>query len=735
MEGFVKPSIKIMQSRRHGFQTGFIERTFHAAAVVAAFCLIRAEAAPVAVKSGVMVGEGIARFVPEGHDPAKNPSFSIAREPKATGKLPDGWRLRPEFDLTEIKAAASLSVPEGTSLYGGGEVTGPLLRNGKSITLWNTDTGAYGVDQGRRLYQSHPWVMGVRRDGTSFGVIFDSSWKATLTTNSDRIDFKTEGALFRVFVIDRESPQAVLKGLADLTGTMQLPPRWALGYQQCRFSYSPESKVREIADTFRAKRIPCDVIWMDIDYMDGYRVFTFHPQAFPDPAKLNRELKGKGFHSVWMIDPGVKVDTNYEIYKSGTKADAWVKTADGREFHGDVWPGPCAFPDYTRPETRKWWAGLYKDFMAKGVDGVWNDMNEPAISKTPNGTMPEDNPHRGGGGLPPGPHLLYHNVYGRLMVEATRDGILAANPNKRPFVLSRANFLGGQRFAATWTGDNYSSWDHLKLSVPMSLTLGLSGQPFNGPDIGGFLGDASAELWGNWIGVGSLFPFARGHACAGTNAKEPWAFGKEVEDAARIALERRYRLLPYLYTRFAESSMNGLPIMRPVFFADPKDPALRSEEQAFLLGGDLLVVPKWAANPSLPKGIWEPVSLIEGDGGTYQAGLRIRGGSIVPMGKVTQHTNENPLEELTLLVCLDGKGQAEGNLYWDEGDGWAYQSGGFTMQRFIARRNGDTVTVKLGNQTGRRTGFIPSKVKIEVITPQGLRTGSGSLESGVSIRL
>ncbi len=708
-----------------------------AGAILAVLWGAQVYAEPVPIKYATIVGERIAGFSPEGFNPKLTPSLSLVKEPMSIGPLPDEWKLKPEFEINDGKASASLTVSAGTSLYGGGEVTGPLLRNGQSITLWNTDTGAYSVDNGKRLYQSHPWVMGVRPDGSSFGVIFDSSWKATLTTSSDRIDFDTDGALFRVFVIDRESPEAVMRGLAEMTGTMPLPPRWALGYQQCRFSYAPEAKVREIADTFREKKIPCDVIWMDIDYMDGFRIFTFNPDGFPNPKKLNRYLHDLGYHSVWMIDPGVKVDSDYDVYRSGSRKDVWVKTAGGEEYHGDTWPGACAFPDFTSPDVRKWWGGLYKDFMAQGVDGVWNDMNEPAIFGTQpgplSGTMPVDNVHRGGGDLPSGPHLLYHNAYGRLMVEATREGIMAANPDRRPFVLSRSNFLGGQRFAATWTGDNYSSWDHLKLSVPMSLTLGLSGQPFNGPDIGGFLGDATGDLWANWIGIGAFFPFARGHACAGTNQKEPWAFGQEVEDAARIAIERRYRLLPYLYSLFEESSRTGDPVMRPVFFADPKDADLRSEEQAFLLGGDLLVIPPWAENPALPRGIWRNVSLVDGDDGKYQAHLKIRGGSIVPAGKIVQNTGENSLDPLTLLVSLDDGGHATGDLYWDSGDGFGYESGDYGRWRFIAQRDGTKVTVKLDKSAGKRT--VPPVANIEVITPDGVHRGSGSLTSGVTISL
>ena len=247
-----------------------------------------------------------------------------------------------------------MDIPEGTSLYGTGEVTGPLLRNGKTIKLWNTDSGAYGVDGGTRLYQSHPWVMGVRADGTAFGVLFDTSYKAELTTGDRRIELKSEGELFRVFVIDRPTPQEVVKGLAELTGTMPMIPRWALGYQQCRFSYSPDRRVVEIADTFRVKRIPCDAIWMDIDYMEGYRIFTFNQKGFPNPAAVNRDLKMRGFHSTWMIDPGAKKDDNYFVYQSGTEKDMWVKDAQGNVFYGDAWPGSCAFPDFTAPEVRHW---------------------------------------------------------------------------------------------------------------------------------------------------------------------------------------------------------------------------------------------------------------------------------------------------------------------------------------------------------------------------------------------
>lgn len=691
----------------------------------------------VKMEKEVIVGDGIAKFVPKGFNLSQMPSFALKAEPQEKGMLPSNWQLYPIVEKKKGHASAYLDVPQGTSLYGGGEVTGPLLRNGQSIKLWNTDSGAYSVDNGKRLYQSHPWVMGVRPDGTSFGILFDTPYKAELTTTDERINFETEGELFRIFVIDRESPQAVIKGLAELIGTMPMVPRWALGYQQCRFSYTPASRVIEVADTFRIKRIPCDVMWMDIDYMDGYRIFTFNPQTFPDPAALNRDLHIRGFHSAWMIDPGAKVDSTYFVYKSGTANDVWVKTAQGKEFHGDAWPGACAFPDFTQPKTVRWWADLYKDFLDKGVDGVWNDVNEPQISNTPTGTMPEDNKHLGGDKIPAGPHLKYHNVYGYLMVKASREGIMKARPQNRPFILTRSNFWGGQRFAATWTGDNASWESHMTMSVSMILTLGLSGQPFSGADVGGFLFNPDADLFGRWMALGAFYPFSRGHACAGTINKEPWAFGQKVEDVSRMALERRYVLLPYYYTLLHEASETGMPIMRPVFFADPKDTLLRAEEQAFLIGENLLVVPEWAQNPALPKGIWRNLSLIPGDDkDSYQAKLKIRGGAIIPTGKIIQNTNEKSLDPLTLLVCLDEKGEAHGTLYWDEGDNWSFKDGNYSFQHFTAIRTADNkVQVKITQKKGKYITENNDMAIVKIITDKGIYQASGNLVEGIEVQL
>jgi len=696
---------------------------------------INAGAAEVAIASEALVGNGIVEFVPEKFDITVTPMLILSHQPGKIGEKPAAWNLVPKYETTDRGVQATVAVPDGTSLYGGGEVTGPLLRNGQKIKMWNTDTGMYLVDNGSRLYQTHPWVMGVRPDGTAFGVLFDTFHKAELLTADDKIEFVAEGTPYKTYVIDRESPREVLKGLAELTGTIEMPPRWAVGYHQCRFSYVPESRAREVADTFRKKSIPCDVMWFDINYMDGFRIFTINKDEFADPKAFNAYLHDNGFKSVYMIDPGVKVDDNYFVYTSGKANDVFVKDAYGNEFHGKVWPGDCAFPDYTRPETRKWWGGLYKDFLATGIDGVWNDMNEPSVFDGPGGTIPESCIHRGGKDLPAGRHSMWHNAYGRLMVEASRDGILAANPDKRPFLLSRSNILGGQRYAAMWTGDNAASYDHMKLSVPMSLTLGLSGQPFNGPDIGGFAGNTDGDLFGNWIGFGAFFPFSRGHASCDTNDKEPWAFGKEVEKESRMALERRYRLIPYIYTAFHTAHTDGQPVMAPVFMADPTDLSIRGEEQAFLIGTDLLVIPAFAQNPALPKGIWEKLSLVKGDTkGKYQAELRVRGGSIIPAGRVVQNLNENSFEPLTLIVCPDENGNASGSLYWDEGDGWSFREGNYKKINFTARRNGRNIEVSVADSEGNYPLEI-GKVNVEVLTNGKTLRSSGTLNSPITVKI
>ena len=678
-----------------------------------------------AQERAALISDHVAVFYPPDFNAKGNlPSFALLKEPVEKGPLPEDWAVNVAFSNAFGKTMAYIKLDPGTDLYGTGESTGTLLKNSTTHIFWNTDNFEYKKLHNHSLYQSQPWVLGVRQDGTAFGVLSDNTWRQEVSIGNG-ILFASDGPAFRVIVIEGKTPQEVVKTLADLTGKMDLPPLWSLGYQQCRWSYYPDTRVKEIADTFRIKQIPCDVIWMDIHYMDGYRIFTFSPERFPDPEETNDYLHRKGFKSVWMIDPGVKKEDGYFVYDSGTKKDVWVKTEKGENYVGGVWPGECVFPDFTSGKTRKWWSSLYKNYMAKGVDGVWNDMNEPAVFNVPSATMPVTNVHAGDKEIPEDIHLRYHNIYGMMMVKASREGILAANPDKRPFVLTRSNFIGGQRYAATWTGDNAACTDHMKMSIPMSLNFGLSGQPFSGPDIGGFSGNATPELFGQWIAMGVFFPFSRAHTIEGSKNQEPWAFGKEVEDASRIALERRYCLLPYIYTLFREASVDGMPVMRPVFFADLKDQDLRQEQQVFLLGADLLVVPKWAENPHLPQGIWRTVSLVGEDSekSHFQPDLKQKGGSVIPLGKVIQSTTAYKTDSVTLLVCLDKDLKAQGTMYNDAGEGFGYKKGQYELNLFNAEVSGKTVTVTCSRVEGK----FPEVTRFYRV---GLVTDSGIIYSG-----
>jgi len=686
---------------------------------------------------GLLV-DGVVRFVPPGVDPSTLPrSFALTEPLPARGPVPDGWAAVPQFERTCDAFVATIPIDADTSLYGTGEVAGPLLRNGFVTEVWakqpfrieDDGTAVPNYDErSKSLYQAHPWVLGVRGDGSAFGVLADTTYRLEIDLRH-RIRL-TCAEPFPVIVIEGGSPQEVVQRLAALTGRIELPPHWALGYQQCRFSYFPDARVRELAREFRKHAIPCDVIWIDIHYMDEYKVFTFDPERFPDPTGTNDFLHTLGFKSVWILDPAVKAEPGYDVYEEGISEGHFLCDAEGREHRSWTWPGDAAFPDYTRPETRGWWARRTMEFLKHGMDGLWVDLNEPSPILPHGAELPEDLEHRGGDGIAPGSHGQYHNVYGLLMAKATYEAMRASQPERRPFVLSRSNYLGGQRYAATWTGDNVSSWKHLHWSVPMVLNLGLSGQPFSGPDIGGFAGTPSPELFAHWMGLGAFLPFCRTHNAL-EGDQEPWSFGRVAENVSRVALARRYRLLPYLYTAFHEVAATGLPVARPLFFADPEDLSLRDEDHAFLLGGDVMIQPRLLENGihdfRLPKGEWRPFTLVGEDPTAERAHpiLRLRDGAIVPVGQGGQTAEEAFAGPLTLLISLDASGRASGRLYEDEGEGFGHRDGDYLLTTYEAVLENGVVEVSIAQQEGNRPRPI-RELHVELLTGTAVLRAMGT---------
>jgi alpha-glucosidase len=605
------------------------------------------------------------------------------------------------YDAASGAIELSKQRPFGELYYGFGEKALPISRHQQYMTMWNSDTPGYapGLDP---IYQTIPFFIALH-DGKSYGIFFDNTYRSYFDmgkTDPSRYTFgANSGELdYYVFTGSRErSPANVLHDYTELTGRGPLPPLWALGYQQSRYSYTPAAKVREIAQTFRAKHIPADVIYFDIGYMDGYRIFTWSPQDFPEPEKLLGELHDAGFHAVTIVDPGIKVDENYAIYRAGHQQGIFTRTATGEELHATVWPGVCAFPDFTDPKARAWFGALYSGFLDTGVDGFWNDMNEPAtfvpvdsneptLMHDPRKTFPVDALHDGDGDG--GTHARYHNVYGMQMARATFEGLRRLRPLQRPFVLTRAGYAGVQRYSAVWTGDNASTWEHLALSIPMLTNLSISGVPFVGADVGGFTGSPSGELYTRWLQAAALTPFLRTHSAIDTAQREPWSYGTDFENINRATIELRYQLLPYLYTLSAESEASGLPPLRPLWFEYAHDVQTYLVEDEFLVGKDLLVAPVVRESATtrrvyFPRGdVW--LDWRDGtphEGGTYadvaapieHLPLFVRAGASIPTQPVIQSTREMPQTPLTITAALGAAGN--GSVYQDAGDGYAYRSG------------------------------------------------------------
>lgn len=583
--------------------------------------------------------------------------------------------------------------PEGECFYGLGDKPTSFNLKGKRVSNWNTDQYAYGKDLDE-VYKTVPFYIALNKQ-SAYGVFFDNTFKTHFDFCHERRNvssFWADGGEMNYYFIYGPKMADVVTTYTDLTGKPELPPLWALGYHQCKWSYYPEAKVKEITSKFRTLNFPCDAIYLDIDYMEGFRCFTWNKDYFPDPKRMVDELKKDGFKTIVIIDPGIKVDNEYEVFKEALEKDYFCKRADGSYMKGKVWPGECYFPDFTNPEVRAWWADLFQELMHDiGVHGVWNDMNEPAVMEVPNKTFPNDVRHDYDGNRCS--HRKAHNIYGMQMTRATYEGVKKHAYPKRPFVITRANYSGGQRYTSSWTGDNVASWEHLWLANVQIQRLSISGMGFAGTDIGGFAEQPSGELFTRWIQLGVFHPFCRVHSSGHHGDQEPWAFGPEVLDITRKFVELRYQLLPYIYSMFYDYFKNGTPLIKPLVYFDQEDPQTHYRSDEFVFGNQILVCPIQEPNVNgrriyLPKGdwynMWSDAQMAGGrelwvDAPIDQMPLFIKAGSIIPKYPIQQYVGEKQIDDLKLDVYFK-EGTEKSMIFEDSNDGYDYTKGKYLLR-------------------------------------------------------
>ena len=638
--------------------------------------------------------------------------LSAAGVPISRDVIPISWRGE-EFTITK-------SMPEDEHYFGLGDKAGPLDHRNQAFTMWNTDAYAW-QESTDPLYKTIPFLVGLRK-GVSYGVLFDNTYREHWEFGkraADQYSFGAEGGEADYYFIYGPSPKRVVEAFTALVGRTPLPPLWSLGFQQSRYSYYPEARAREIVNTYRQKKIPLDVIYLDIDYQRENRPFTVDTQRFPNFSGMIHDFAGQGVRTVLITDLHIKREPGYAPYDSGKAGDFFVKNPDGTEFVGPVWPGPSVFPDFTRKAARDWWGGLYKEFVDDGVAGFWNDMNEPSVFERADKTIPVDVIDRvEEPGEPPRTtnQREIHNVFGMLNSEGTYEGLLKLRPDVRPFVLTRATYAGGHRFAASWTGDNSSTWNHMRISVPMLENLGISGFALIGDDIGGYAGSPQPDLLTKWIELGTFNPIDRDHTEKGSANQEPWVHGATHDAIRKRYIEERYRLMPYIYTSVEQMTHDGVPVMRPLFLEYPEQEALITDvhwkDSEYLFGRDLLVAPapyefEQSYPVQLPQGsLWYDYWT----GKQVQPGhidinptldtlpVFVRGGAIVPRQPLVQNTGEKPQGPLELRVYPDRS--CQGALYMDDGVSFNYSKGDYLRVDYSCEGYEDALKVKVSPQKG-----------------------------------
>lgn len=588
----------------------------------------------------------------------------------------------------------SKKIQSGEFFFGLGDKAADSNLRGKRFQMWGKDNYAFGKNSDP-LYKNIPFFLGLHHK-TAYGIFFDNSFESFFDFGYERknvYSFWANGGEMNYYFIYGPQLLKVVETYHQLTGVPELPPLWSLGYQQCKWSYFPETKVRDICQEFRTRKLPCDAIYLDIDYMDGFRCFTWNPDHFPNPTRFIADLEKDGFKTVVIIDPGIKIDKDYWVYQEALAKGYFCKRQDGALMKGAVWPGLCNFPDFTNPSVRDWWAGLFKELITEnGVRGVWNDMNEPAVFEIE--TFPEDVRHDYDGDSCS--HRKAHNVYGSMMAKATYDGMKLNAPSRRPLVITRSAYAGVQRYSSVWTGDNIASWEHLWLANIMVQRLNISGISFSGTDIGGFIETPTPELFVRWIQLGIFHPFCRNHSSGDHGDQEPWAFGEETTDIFRKYVELRYQLLPYLYTTFWQHVTKGTPMIRPLAFLDQMDTETYYRQDEFGLGNHLLICPivqpeaegRWLY---LPSGCWYCYWTNEkfyggmetwADAPLDTIPLYVKAGAVLPHYPVMQYVGEFEITQLTLHVYYHYD-QESSALYEDEGDGYGYKNGSCNVKNFL----------------------------------------------------
>ena len=594
--------------------------------------------------------------------------------------------------------------------YGLGEKAAQLDKRRDAFVNWNSDTPGYTLGKDP-IYQTIPFYLGLQRSA-AYGIFFDNSYRSYFDfghSSQQRAWFGAEGGEMNYYFFYGPSIKKILGRYAELTGHMPLPPLWALGNQQSRWGYYPDSMVEEVVREYRNRDLPLDVVHLDIDYMQGYRVFTFDTKRFPDPKALSEKIGRDGVKLITIVDPGVKYqppvpnaaqstsgmpelqpqDQRYYVFDEGIKKNYFQHRLNGELFIPRVWPGEAVFVDYTLPDARRWWGDLHRAYTDNGVAGIWNDMNEPSdfVDQTGKNQIDVVSFDEGEKST----HAKNRNVFALLMARATYEGLERLRPNQRPYVITRAAYAGIQRYSTMWTGDTNSTWDSLALNIPMFTTLGLSGEPFVGSDVGGFVGRGNGELLTRAYQVSFLAPFCRNHKQIDSYDQEPWRFGKYYEDIIRKYLKLRYQLLPFLYTTLEEAHRTGVPLFRPLLLNYQDDPNTYNLDDEFMIGNDLLVAPVLKPDVTkrlvyLPRGIWydywtnkkyEGGTMISADAPLETVPMFVRGGSIIPMGPQMNYVGEKSFDPITFGIYPDDKGSASTTLYEDDGLSPAYKDGAF----------------------------------------------------------